>query len=312
MTRARNTPLPNDFAERLRHLYETADNWEPGGLDETLSNAHAAGWTQVALANALGLTRAAVSARIIRWRQCNPPAVPDGIPAPPLSAKSFPPKWGSSQQARRVRTLDADVAADLRKLAAVARSVNGGTSVDDPRRAATIELSQRLADLRAEGFGYRVLAEATGVQVNSIRARLKSHGHLPQSPSQRSYAGRKTTGPSGSRADGKCIHGHELIGQNVMPNGTCRTCDTRRVNEYQARRHAQRYSGFYGDDKLGSRVENLLSRVGISSEQAAAMSDAELAALNGLGARGVARIREAIARGGLRQAFTSATAEDPE
>lgn len=48
----------------------------------------------------------------------------------------------------------------------------------------------------------------------------------------------------------------------------------------------------FGHDMLGVRLDNLLRREGISRERAQAMTDAELRALPGLGARAVRRIRE--------------------
>jgi hypothetical protein len=77
----------------------------------------------------------------------------------------------------------ADEVTRLRDLWAAAKTVNGGTRSDDPRRATSVELSGFMAALVERGVSYYRLAKLMGLTINGVKFRLARHGYFPAPPS---------------------------------------------------------------------------------------------------------------------------------
>lgn len=177
--------VPAEFASRLRALHKAGDPL----LDRTLVAANAAGWTQQELADAVGLSRQWVAWQIARWRRANTPKIAVDVPPAPVREPR------STKSGKPAPELPPETVRKLRAMSEAAKSVNGGTPTDDPRRAVSLELSQLLADLHANGISYQRLADAMGVHKATVRARLARHGHNRLPPSVTPYLGRQTSYP---------------------------------------------------------------------------------------------------------------------
>lgn len=174
--RNRYVPLPPEFAETIRSEF-SFDDVAGNGLIRATRDA---GWTLRSMAEVCGVTREAIRLRTLKVTEhdaANQASMYDIPPVPP--APVTPPR----PIPRRFWPVPAAIAAELRTLTDTARSINGGTLADDPRREATVELSKRLAALMEEGYGFTPLAKAMGVSRAAVRMRLMRHGYLTPFPS---------------------------------------------------------------------------------------------------------------------------------
>ncbi|NUS83708.1 MAG: hypothetical protein HOY75_13415 [Streptomyces sp.] len=76
-----------------------------------------------------------------------------------------------------------EVADELRRMHAIAKTVNGATPVDDPRRAVSREFTEALAVLVEQGVTVYRLAKVLGVRHSTVYARLARYGYRAASPS---------------------------------------------------------------------------------------------------------------------------------
>jgi hypothetical protein len=166
--------VPDDFAETLRFLRHTRDP----RLAMTLRLAAREGWTFVALAQPLGLTRE-------RVRQLANGATghADGIdvPAPPQRPAPQPPGPPPPPSP----ALGEEEVAHLRRMWKMARKVNGATPADHPLRVLSRQFSAELAAAHSRGVSVYRIAKQLGVSHSAIRYRLGRHGYMPLPPSMR-------------------------------------------------------------------------------------------------------------------------------
>lgn len=178
--------LPVDFAATLRAMHRRSDPL----LSATLRAAWTRGWLQGELGDALGVSRQAISLRIIRTPEPTDLGALPSIPDPPPPPPPPPPKPAKP-------TIDAPTAERLRRMHAVAKTVNGATPADHPTREVSIAFTAELAALRCGGIsGYRI-AKTLGVTTGAVHLRLGRHGYgeLPPSMRKHRYRGRKTGDP---------------------------------------------------------------------------------------------------------------------
>lgn len=86
-----------------------------------------------------------------------------------------------------------EVADELRAMYAIAKTVNGATPLDDPRRQVSQDFAEALAVLVEQGVTVYRLAKAIGVGHQTIYARLARFGYRKPSPSVEHKAYRATT-----------------------------------------------------------------------------------------------------------------------
>lgn len=230
-----NQVLPDDFAATLRQMYASIRGVrEPSDansrFDALLKTARDAGWSLTALAAPLGITREAVRRRIGRATRVDELML---VPVPPRRAVQEPPPLVESPK------LPAAEIVDLRRMQAIARTVNGGTPVDSPLRRVSEQYSARLAAHVHSGFSVYYLARAIGVGTGAIFLRLARHGYRTPPPSivgtsAAVYRNRKV----GDVTRDTCGRGHEMSGDNlrVYPSGTaCKACERIRYQEKKQR-----------------------------------------------------------------------------
>ncbi|MFG3170604.1 hypothetical protein [Streptomyces sp. NPDC048200] len=90
-------------------------------------------------------------------------------------------------------TVTAEVADELRAMYAIAKTVNGFTPLDDPRRQTSREFTEALAVLVEQGVTVYRLAKVLGVRHSTVYARLARHGYRAPSPSVAHTVYRGTT-----------------------------------------------------------------------------------------------------------------------
>ncbi|WP_200309082.1 hypothetical protein [Streptomyces adelaidensis] len=86
-----------------------------------------------------------------------------------------------------------EVADELRAMYAIARTVNGTTPLDDPRRQTSREFTEALFVLVEQGVTAYRLAKVLGARLSSVKARLARHGYRTPSPSLANREYRDTT-----------------------------------------------------------------------------------------------------------------------
>ena len=86
-----------------------------------------------------------------------------------------------------------EVAEELRAMHAIARTVNGATPVDDPRRQVGKDFTEALAVLVEQGVTVYRLAKVLGVGHSVVYSRLARYGYRVSSPSVEHKAYRDTT-----------------------------------------------------------------------------------------------------------------------
>ncbi|MFI8294468.1 helix-turn-helix domain-containing protein [Streptomyces nigra] len=94
-----------------------------------------------------------------------------------------------------------EVADELRALFAVARTVNGSTALDDPRRQTSLEFTTALHALLEQGVTVYRLAQVLGTSHQTIYGRLARHGYRTPPPSQADRTYRGTTVHASRRRD---------------------------------------------------------------------------------------------------------------
>lgn len=181
-------------AATLVTLYRWAAGYPSGSWPRQMfagyvQSLRAAGWTLAAIGCVLGITREAVR------RRCLEPGTAEGLP--PVDPPPPPPPQPVPPPPPPPKRITAAVGVELRALYARARTVNGATPTDHPDRAASIELTRRLADLVAAGYPKTHLADVLGVTHGALNWRLARHGYRPLPPSfvgqpNRVYQGRPT------------------------------------------------------------------------------------------------------------------------
>ncbi|WP_328846147.1 hypothetical protein [Streptomyces sp. NBC_00258] len=94
-------------------------------------------------------------------------------------------------------TITPEVADELRAMHAIARTVNGNTPLDDPKRQTSIEFTAALQSLIEQGVTVYRLAKVLGVGHQAVYGRLARHGYRAPSPSlaDRQYRGTTTHSP---------------------------------------------------------------------------------------------------------------------
>ncbi|MER5715768.1 hypothetical protein [Streptomyces sp. NPDC002132] len=87
-----------------------------------------------------------------------------------------------------------EAAAELRAMHAIARTVNGATPLDDPRRQTSVEYAAALQAFVEQGVTPYRLAKVIGVWPGAIRQRLARHGYRAPMPSaiHKQYRGATT------------------------------------------------------------------------------------------------------------------------
>ncbi|MEX3101203.1 MULTISPECIES: hypothetical protein [unclassified Streptomyces] len=86
-----------------------------------------------------------------------------------------------------------EVAEELRAMHAIARTVNGTTPIDDPRRKVGEEFTEALRVLVDQGVTVYRLAKVLGIGHQSVYARLARYGYRRPSPSVAHKRYRATT-----------------------------------------------------------------------------------------------------------------------
>lgn len=208
--------VPDGFAETLRSLRRTRDR----RLAMTLRLAAQEGWTYVALAQPLGITRE-------RVRQLANGATghANGVDIPPPPYRPDPePKPAPPPPPP---ALGKDEVGHLRRMWKKVKTVNGATPVDHPLRELSQQFTGELAAAHDRGVSVYMLAKQLGVSHGAIRFRLGRHGHLPLPPSMRDQLYRGVT--NGREKRESCKHGHLLSGDNLGVTRAgrrwCRACD---------------------------------------------------------------------------------------
>lgn len=243
--RGARVELPQDTVRDLRHLVDAAyrtgkDSPENLRLNGFILALRRAGWPLAAIGKPLGYTREAIRLREQR-------ALPvDGLP--PVPAPPHIPTQAELQQeavaarrAARLAPLRPDVVSRMQELAAQARTVNGTTPAGDPRRRASVELTELIAAVLAEGATIGGVARALGVTYPAIRFRLGRHGYLtlPDSQAHSVYKGRPRAQVLDPSAP--CSRGHARTPENVrFINGdpsrrVCRPCERIHQENYRRR-----------------------------------------------------------------------------
>lgn len=90
-------------------------------------------------------------------------------------------------------TITPETAEELRRLHAIARTVNGNTPLNHPSRKTSVEFTEALAVLVEQGITVYRLAKVLGVGHQSIYNRLARHGYRKPAPSQAGHRYRGTT-----------------------------------------------------------------------------------------------------------------------
>lgn len=86
-----------------------------------------------------------------------------------------------------------EVADELRRMHAIAKTVNGSTPIDDPRRQISREFTEALFVLVEQGVTVYRLAKVLGVRHSTVYARLARYGYRAPSPSVERKAIQDTT-----------------------------------------------------------------------------------------------------------------------
>lgn len=89
--------------------------------------------------------------------------------------------------------ITAEVADDLRAMYAIARTVNGATPLDDPRRQVSKDFTEALFVLVEQGVTVYRLARVLGCGHQAVYARLARYGYRKPSASVEHKAYRDTT-----------------------------------------------------------------------------------------------------------------------
>jgi len=171
--------VPDDFADLLIELYlKGRRKGQLDLLDCVLTEANRKGWTLTALAEPLDLTRERIRQRVARSTGGFASHELPSIPEPPRRPLPPPPRPRPSE----------GMAAWLQDMYATARTVNGATQLDDPRRGVGEAFSAVLADLIDRvGYSGADVARAADIKTQTMWFRLRRHGYRHNAPSQQPY-----------------------------------------------------------------------------------------------------------------------------
>jgi hypothetical protein len=86
-----------------------------------------------------------------------------------------------------------EVAEELRAMYAIARTVNGATPIDDPKRQVSKDFTEALYVLVEQGVTVYRLAKVLGIGHQAVYARLARHGYRKPSASVEHKRYRDTT-----------------------------------------------------------------------------------------------------------------------
>lgn len=228
--------LPEDFKDLLIHLRTSRDP----ALPMVLRMAKLNGWTYKTMAKAIGVSGEWVRLLVGDARPSAGQVLPE-IPLPPR--RPAPP----AKPARRRLLVNPQLANELRAMAEIAATVNGGTPTNAPERQVSEEFTAMLASLVKQGVTVYTLAQILDVTPSAVAHRLGRHGYRKSAPSQERvrYLGHPSKRSSGTQDN--CKRGHPLSGSNlyVVPktgSRVCRACDRLRHEKYLERKAAARLS----------------------------------------------------------------------
>jgi C4-dicarboxylate-specific signal transduction histidine kinase len=174
MGKERSSPrqqVPEEMAAMLRGLRDAKDR----RLNMVLDAAHRNGWVHAALAEVLGMSAEGIRRRIASVEYFAAPLPP--FPLPPRRANQH------KAPTRSRLSLPADLVAELQSMRDRARTVNGVTPDDDPRREVSRQFTSKLAALHEQGVSLYALAKALDVNINTVRFRLARHNYIRPAPS---------------------------------------------------------------------------------------------------------------------------------
>lgn len=165
-------------AERAAGTRRVDTEAERNALNGYIAALREAGWSLASIGCALGMGREGV-----RLRETAATGVNRTLDVPVLPRK--PPK------VKRVRpSVPADVLAEMVALREVAQHVNGTTALDAPSRAASLRLTELIAEQVTSGVSMYRVAQQLGVTQRAVRSRLVRHGYATSkgaSPVYRRY-----------------------------------------------------------------------------------------------------------------------------
>lgn len=222
--------LPEAEQDALVRLYAASERGVSAELDSYMLALHDNGWRLATIGQALGITRERVRQRIAvaeRRADLAVAARPKQVRKDTRKVKVWP-------------TIPADTLTEMQALAPLARHAYGSSPLDSPERAASVRLTELIAELRLAGVRYREIDDALGFKLGTSRSRLARHGYVKRPPSLPAYRGVRNQG----RTREQCHKGHPLSGENLrLINGdpkrrVCRECDRARVAAYLARKAA--------------------------------------------------------------------------
>lgn len=190
---------------------------------------HRAGWKQSQIADALAVTRQAVSLWISK-------AAPDYdlvVPRPPAKTQG--------RTRKQWPTLRIDEQRRLRELQELATQCRGWHGDGHPFREASHDLTDLIVLVVARGVRRQEVADAMGVQMGTVQNRLARHGWMKKAPSLQAFGEVRHAGWEKQAA---CRRGHPLSGDNLRlvnsdpDRRVCRACERIRTDAYRARKSA--------------------------------------------------------------------------
>lgn len=143
-------------------------------------SARNAGWPNGAIGDACGITGTSAARIIARYGKDE-----DGKPLVPARAPKFPVYAGAKGSAARptgsgkrdVRVLTDEEKQRLAELAALARTCTGSRALNHPSRIASVEFSKKIMEYHDAGVTWKIIADASGMQISGVRMRATRHGY---------------------------------------------------------------------------------------------------------------------------------------
>lgn len=183
MTNRGVSQLPQEHRDALANAYADHQNAlrsddeirerTAKNLAQIFLAARNAGWPNVALGDACGITGTSVSRIIARNGKGLSPAKE---PKFPTYGGGFVPQHTPTPR-RGVRVLTDEEKQELAELAALARTCTGSRPLNHPSRIASKKFSDRIMTYHDEGVTWSVLAQASGLKVSGVRMRAQRHGY---------------------------------------------------------------------------------------------------------------------------------------
>jgi len=219
--------------------------------DAVFKSAYAAGFTLQELGDFVGHTREYIRQRVAR-------------PVDPSLMREYPPHERVIRKQREAAArasaqkrilglrltspaLSVPVATlnELSELHSIVTEVRGWTPLDAPSRAAIKPFGDLLFRVVTDyGIPQTHLERLMGLKGSTFSMWFKRHGHLKNSPSQRTYRGVTTEGPRARgpklTPGGACKRGHELTEANIGKQATGLYCKTCRSDAARRKYHEKR------------------------------------------------------------------------